>query len=157
MRSRLFLALKPFPDETREKIELIKRYQSERTAREFKENIEAVIESALRSARIRMRTPFFGANEYQLHYVDNNISKKLILLKSKTVSIAGYMSLEQTLKADQEKGLRLEVKKEEIIVAGYPAYQLRYKRGDIFIGRTNPLDYIPVLISIDDKEYINQR
>lgn len=149
MKILSYLTPKKMPEKIRESIQLIRNYQSERTGRKFYEDIEKEFEAN----NIKLKVSFFGNREYQISYFGTQKLEKLMILKSRTLSIAGYMRLENILQEDKNQGVTLSTENDNIIVAGYPAYQLSCKRKDILLGRTKPEEYSPVMININEQEY----
>lgn len=141
MSIKLYQTIANVPEELREKINQVKTHQSERTAREFAEGIESVF----KFYDIFPRVPLiWGVKEYYLQLLQDYNVAELMIQKAGSSTIAGFLNIDRETKKDTEPSVH---------VKSYLAYLLPSKKEDIMIGRTKPLESIPIGVIIGQEKY----
>lgn len=141
MTKNLITIIGTIPDETRKAIESLKQYKSQRVAKIFTEEIF----SRFNSTVMKLKTPYFGNNDYCLQYIQNNNIEKLLLAISRTGSVAGYFHLEKTKEGEL-------VPINTVMVSSCPTIMLDAENRMVSTEETETRE-TPILLNIDDKEY----
>lgn len=141
MSIKIYRTIARVPEELRKKINQVKNHQSERTAREFAEGIEAVFNNY----EIKTRPPLiWGVKEYYLQLFYDYYVTELMIQKAGSSTLAGFLTIDRETKKDTEPPIQ---------VKSHLAYLLPSRQEDIRIGRTNPLESIPIGVIIGEDKY----
>ncbi|VVB80349.1 Uncharacterised protein [uncultured archaeon] len=140
MKIRLVRAVGTITGGLRGKLDQINNFQSERTAREFTEEVEKMF----KMVDVETKTPFWGRRGYFLQLIDGFDLVELMIQKERKRSMAGYIKLNPWTQKELEATVRVE---------NQTAYTLPSCREDILLKRIGPLDSMPVGIVIGNKPY----